>query len=793
MPCIVRNNNGQVTDVLANNGKSSKLFEKLAELPFIKDRQKALAYYSYTLTNQFTKTVKDKLVVDENNEPILVFKNLSENNTLLNTSGLLFTENFREANEEDIQNQGVVFGFVRKDNLSQKKSTLKSDSAVKALYSEAVDNMDKQDTLELVYPNGNKQYAIKNPNYFIQLDKYNKNVTTETYDGFMAHLEKLGFDLGSKTDIAVLEVSQSKPEMLQITIGGTTIYFKDRVNPISGETTGEIELDLIETKKSERKKGNAGKALETFLNYADKQGKDVYLMVSPRETGITEVGLIRLYKKYGFESISKFLPQEMIRRVDKQKFKLYENTFTSETIKDSTRKSYVHRLLEDYFGGYGESIISVEQGGETTNEERIRRETSELKKFAVENNIFTNNIEAEMGFEHRPEYRSNAESIIYYDPNNKDRIIKEWRSISPYTAPYNGYKAMLGRILLQNYLFPETAYDIITLTEKDGIVNFVLSQPFIYGEDVRRATEGETNNYMENMGYERDADDEAPIWEKDNIMVFDLYGGNVLKKGETIFVIDPLIEFDTEDMSFNDFINTTKAKEPLVDEFLKKYEEVLDIKQEIKIQKTFESNIVGKERQSKFIVDWAKKNGVFIEDVKKEFGVEKADLDHGNEALLYFKPNNRQVIYKELTPNLVGDYKAIVDRIDIQNKEFPETGYDLLGISERDGYATFVLAQPFIEGGEKVTEEDMDNFMSFKGFRKVNTASYQKGNLMITDLETVNAKKIGSQVYVIDMIAGYLQQDLNVPTEDNTVPDMSLEAKIEYLIQNGDITRRCSL
>lgn len=90
---------------------------------------------------------------------------------------------------------------------------------------------------------------------------------------------------------------------------GVKIFAKERVNPITGESMGAIEWELIES--TERGKGNARKAAELFLNGTDAQGKDVYLTISPRDAQTSPEKLESFYSSLGFQKTSDF---EMVRK-----------------------------------------------------------------------------------------------------------------------------------------------------------------------------------------------------------------------------------------------------------------------------------------------------------------------------------------------------------------------------------------------------------------------------------------------------------------------------------------------
>lgn len=79
---------------------------------------------------------------------------------------------------------------------------------------------------------------------------------------------------------------------------GVKIYSKERVNPFNGKSTGEIELENIESE--EKGKGYAREALNKFLEYTDALGKNVYLDVAPRDLNTTEKKLRTFYSSVGF-------------------------------------------------------------------------------------------------------------------------------------------------------------------------------------------------------------------------------------------------------------------------------------------------------------------------------------------------------------------------------------------------------------------------------------------------------------------------------------------------------------
>lgn len=83
-------------------------------------------------------------------------------------------------------------------------------------------------------------------------------------------------------------------------LGKSKINYGDYTNPFTGKSTNQIELKLIETPKKYRGQGQAKRVLNEFLAYTDSLGKDVVLIVSPRDKETSEKGLYKFYKDAGF-------------------------------------------------------------------------------------------------------------------------------------------------------------------------------------------------------------------------------------------------------------------------------------------------------------------------------------------------------------------------------------------------------------------------------------------------------------------------------------------------------------
>lgn len=448
-----------------------------------------------------------------------------------------------------------------------------------------------------------------------------------------------------------------------------------------------------------------------------------------------------------------------------------KNTVPNQSIKASTRITEPNQLLINYFGGYPRTVETIGNGDR--NAEQIRKESANLKQFAIDNNIFNTDIVAQLGFEYQPQYKTNAESLIYFDPQNKDRIIKEWRSISPYTPPYNGYQAILGRILLHNYLFPETAYDIVTLTERDGIVNFVLSQPYVYGADVRIATREEIDNYMEKSGFEKDdIPSDAPVWEnKDGIQIFDLYGGNVLKKNDSLFFIDPLITYERDDLSFNDFVNTIESKQGIV------VGENLAGNKKPTLEETF--NIIEDEESRQGREFYGNEDALFeTKEQAKKYAQEVYDY------FVYLAENKYIPIYRAVQAS----------EVDLSPYGIGESWSFNLNAAKEFARQNLIGKTKIISGyvpSENINWED--SIRAYVNFSDLGMGESEfevviPSNNVITEVTISDLKEAKQLLRVKDKF-----EDTSTPSEDNIIRTESLDFIIEQMINNGDIKRSCLL
>lgn len=157
------------------------------------------------------------------------------------------------------------------------------------------------------------------------------------------------------------------------------------------------------------------------------------------------------------------------------------------------------------------------------------------------------------------------------------------------------------------------------------------------------------------------------------------------------------------------------------------------------------------EKQAKIIERWAKRVGLWTENVEKSlynsFGKEIAE---GGEAKVYDYGST-------LVKSIGLDYYILpilaLDRISLHNAYFPETKLNVIGFG-RDANNNFkiIAEQQFIEG-KQMTDSEIQNYMSKMGFTLINPKNwtYATPEIYLSDLHDENViKSNNGTVFVVD-------------------------------------------
>lgn len=122
----------------------------------------------------------------------------------------------------------------------------------------------------------------------------------------------------------------------------------------------------------------------------------------------------------------------------------------------------------------------------------------------------------------------------------------------------------------------------------------------------------------------------------------------------------------------------------------------------------------------------------------------------GNENDVFLREDGW--IYK--INNLMNDGGVIplLERIQLHNRYFPETSYEIVGFTGFEGGSVFpVLRQRYVGNVVEASVIEIDVYMSRLGFKKIGSYAYSNGEVMVDDLRPRNVLKDDNGIfYVID-------------------------------------------
>ena len=160
--------------------------------------------------------------------------------------------------------------------------------------------------------------------------------------------------------------------------------------------------------------------------------------------------------------------------------------------------------------------------------------------------------------------------------------------------------------------------------------------------------------------------------------------------------------------------------------------------------------------EKRIVFDYAKEKGLWIDDL---YSLGSPSNAGGNENTLAID-HEKNIVYKSNNLfNANHTISVLLVQIQLHNKLFPETEYDLVGFTgidngvKRAPHIEVILKQDFIKEAEQATPEEIDKYMIAIGFRKVDEAKYTNGQYTVYDLYPRNVLKDGRGIiYVVDNI-----------------------------------------
>jgi hypothetical protein len=162
-------------------------------------------------------------------------------------------------------------------------------------------------------------------------------------------------------------------------------------------------------------------------------------------------------------------------------------------------------------------------GFETENSKQIReKETKRLEVFISEHHLWINNIDF-------TQYVSEgAEQRVYLKDANY--VLKLNDAIY-----YSYWIDYFQNLLLHNFFFPDTAYELLGFTKENDIIYAVVKQPFV---SITQVTDlNKVKVFLESNGFINNRNNDYINLEL-GIILEDLHDENVLTKDDVLYFID---------------------------------------------------------------------------------------------------------------------------------------------------------------------------------------------------------------------------------------------------------------
>jgi hypothetical protein len=180
------------------------------------------------------------------------------------------------------------------------------------------------------------------------------------------------------------------------------------------------------------------------------------------------------------------------------------------------------------FGAIIQTITSYLKNGETTggtieDKKHLKsEETKRLENYISQNNLWVHNIDLS-------QYVSEgAEQKVYL--KDSENVFKLNDSIY-----YSSWKDYFYNLLLHNYFFPDTAYELIGFTKENDVLYCIIKQAFVV---ITENTDlNQVKNFLKQNGFENNRNNDY-INHELGIILEDLHDENVLTKNDILYFID---------------------------------------------------------------------------------------------------------------------------------------------------------------------------------------------------------------------------------------------------------------
>jgi hypothetical protein len=173
----------------------------------------------------------------------------------------------------------------------------------------------------------------------------------------------------------------------------------------------------------------------------------------------------------------------------------------------------------------------AQTGGNNPDEKRLKsQETEKLRQFISEKNLWIHDLDFS-------QYVSEgAEQKVYL--KDSEHVIKLNDAIY-----YTFWKDYFINLLLHNYFFSDTAYELIGFSEENEIIYAIVQQPFVA---ITESTDLlEVKKFMTQNGFENNRNNDYRNLEL-GIILEDLHDENVLTRNGVLYFIDTVFYLTDE-------------------------------------------------------------------------------------------------------------------------------------------------------------------------------------------------------------------------------------------------------
>ena len=165
------------------------------------------------------------------------------------------------------------------------------------------------------------------------------------------------------------------------------------------------------------------------------------------------------------------------------------------------------------------SYVGSSQGSCPANWEIDELQEQFIEQWAKTANLWVEDSEQILTEELGPKIAQGAEAKVYYREGDTS-VVKERASI------YSTTQKALDAIVLHNYLFPETAMNIVGFTrDKDGLFRIILTQPYV--NCLRLATKMEIDDMVATKGFRDNWNGKGVNYISDRLALEDMHPANV--------------------------------------------------------------------------------------------------------------------------------------------------------------------------------------------------------------------------------------------------------------------------